>query len=725
MMIMRHSTISSKHPSALAPYRVYLRILLSATICALLLCTSTFVRAQAGQKVLFESDLLAAPGPEAKQVSGTWRAGPEGMRQTTVFGTSLILLHEPKWNQPFTATVRTKLSNPTVGAESGLVLQFRDPKNYVVFCLARKRGGVYAVLRIQVNPGFSMVGDEAPLDIDLSQWHDLSVDVFGPNFHASIDGKPVVSYSFIGVSPPSHTHDGIIWPQDPAHGPLGLFTSGVAAEFSSLKVTQKPQYAGIVTPQFPSRDAEGALLPRQSYAETMKRLTEWMMRSGSVVDGSDAPKPLQSLPPYMYTNWVDSDDRANMRDNIQEFAINHSTLISGAVRYWEFSGDTRALSMACQVADWHIANSTPKEWALPYLPPSTVNWRPDGTWSGQEWGLEPDKSAYMGISFLKLYAATGDEKYKTEAVHIANTLRHLQRPDGGWPFRVDAKTGEVKYGYTESVLWYVEFYDLIGSISGDAHDREIASRSLHWLVENPVKTNDWRSFYGDVKTGLPSYDQWVPLETAMYLLDHRAGHPDYVTKAKAIAAWIDKLLILNPGLQPGLPGLMEQTAYRVVLTHHQLRLAQLYARLGKVDHDDHARRLSEQIANSVTWCLMSDGKMRLGLGRSGSRIPLVLIFDDQYADLMAYLPGTAPRGESHLLSSTGLVKHVSYARDRVSYETLGKSQDVVVLASVPTSVVAGGKPLARGAAADSWSYEPSTGLLHVNHTRPDVVIHLR
>jgi hypothetical protein len=699
---------------------------LSITIylSALLMSVSVFAQAQGEPKVLFQSDLRGPDAPQGRQVSGTWAASSEGLRQTAHSGAGMLLLYDSKWNRPFTASVRTRLYDPQRGAESGLLLQFRDHQNYVVFSVARKKGGTYAVLRIQVDPGYSMVGDEAPLDIDLAQWHELSVDAFGPNFLASVDGKPVASFSFLGVSPPSHTNDGTIWPQDPTHGSLGLCTSSVEAEFSGFKVSQKSEYADIITPQFPSRDSEGALLPRQSYAESMKRLTEWMMRSGSVVDGSDAPKPLQSLPPYMYTNWVDSDDRANMRDNIQEFAINHSTFISGAVRYWEFSGDARTLAMARQVADWHLANVTPKDWALSSLPPSTVNWKADGTWSGQEWGLEPDKSAYMGISLVKLYAATGDDKYKAEALHIADTLRHLQRPDGGWPFRVDPKTGEVKYGYTESALWYVEFYDLMASITSNPQDREVASQSLHWLLENPVKTNDWRSFYGDVKTGLPSYDQWIPLETAMYLLDHRAEHPEYVAKARSIVQWIDRLLILNPGLQPGLPGLMEQTAYRVVLSHHQLRLAQLYARLWQLDHNDHDRRLAEQIANSVTWCLMSDGKMRLGLGRSASRIPLVLIFNDQFADLMAYLPGTAPRSESHLLSSMSPVRHLLYLPTRVNYETLGASSDVLVLGSAPVSITAGGKPLARNSSSQGWTYDSPSRILHVKHTQPDVVIQI-
>ena len=52
---------------------------------------------------------------------------------------------------------------------------------------------------------------------------------------------------------------------------------------------------------------------------------------------------------------------------------------------------------------------------MPHLAPSIVRWLPDGRWQQlkpfDEWGLEPDKSAYLGDAYLRLYAATGNRKY--------------------------------------------------------------------------------------------------------------------------------------------------------------------------------------------------------------------------------------------------------------------------------------------------------------------------
>lgn len=675
------------------------------------------------------ADLHEATLPSgATAVCGSWESHEGIVRQTEPKDTAIVLLNHPRWHETYTASVGLRLLAGAGKREAGLAVHFRDRKNFLIFGLAQKKGGVYAVLYNEVSPGFHMMADQSRLTIDLAEWQNLSVDVFGHHVYAYLNGSPVVSYSFVGVPPPSHTNDAILWPDDPTHGPVGLYTQGTAAEFRGFEMRRKAQYANIVTPQLGRHDAEGRLQARQSYAETMKRLTEWMIHSDGSVDKSMVPEALQRLPPYLLTNWVDSDDRANMRDNIQEFAINHSMLISGAVRYYIFSGENRALELASQVADWHLKNRTPVDYALPNLPPSSVNWQPDGSWKGQDWGLEPDKSAFMGLSLLKLSAAANEERYKTAALQIAATLRRLQHPDGGWPFRVDPKTGDVKYGYSESALWYAKFYAHVAELTGSSEDRAIAQRSLDWLLANPVKTNNWMSLYGDVPTGTKSYDQWVPLETGMYLLDHREAFPDCVATAKEILAWVNRTVVLDPGLHSGLPGIIEQTAYRVVLTHHELRLATFYSKLWQQTGERHYRDLATQLANSVTWCLMSDGKMRLGLGRNGSRIPLVLVFNDQFSDIMAAIPETAPAGENHILQASNDVCQVDYRLNRIAYSTVGSSEDSLCVTSEPTSVTSGGKNLARLHAfaqdQDCWTFDLASRLLRVRHQSPELTINL-
>jgi hypothetical protein len=71
-------------------------------------------------------------------------------------------------------------------------------------------------------------------------------------------------------------------------------------------------------------------------------------------------------------------------------------------------------------------------------------------------------------------------------------------------------------------------------------------------------------------------------------------------------------------------------------------------------------------------------------------------FSDGYGDYlgafnwaMGTLPELAPRGQSHLLSSTSVVQRISYARAGISYRTFGPSADVLRLSFRPARVLAG------------------------------------
>ena len=182
---------------------------------------------------------------------------------------------------------------------------------------------------------------------------------------------------------------------------------------------------------------------------------------------------------------------------------------------------------------------------------------------GQDWGLEPDKSAYMGYSYLKLFAADGGAKYLQAAQKIAATLEQHQSPEGNFPFRVNARTGETKYGYTCSQLWYVWFFEKLAEITGDDSHRKFGEAAFRWLLDNPVKTNQWLGLYGDIASGAKSYDQWVALEMAMYLLDRRAQHPEYVNVAKGILDWLNSFLVVDYGFFPGIPGSWSKVSTRL------------------------------------------------------------------------------------------------------------------------------------------------------------------
>jgi hypothetical protein len=661
----------------------------------------------------------------ASDQTGSWSMADGVIVQSAPgAGPHLLLVGEPDWNN-YTIRAMVQFKDPAIGAEAGLVLQARDTSNYIAFSLIQRRGGPFAVLRIENTEGKKLVGDQSRLkSLDLTAWHELRADVAGTQVSCYLDGKPVASFDFVGTPPPYNSH-GKTWPTDPDHGRTGLLTAGSTASFKEFRVDALKDASGIVTPQRGKHDDTGMLLPRQSYAETMQRFTDWMLTSDAVADKSKAPESLRSLPPYLLTNFMGADDQLWLVGG--EFAFNHALLITGAVQYYLFSGNDKYLEMARQVADWHLTNRTPADWKFPHAPPSVVSFKPDGQWKGEDWGLEVDKSAYMGFAYLKLYAVTRQQKYLDGAKDIASTLRQYQKADGSWPFRIDAKTGEVKHSYACSQLWYVWFFNHLADLSGDEADRARAQRALRWMLDNPVKDNNWIGLYGDVPSGAKSYDQWVALETAMYVLNHRDEIPDAIEIAKGILKWVKSTLVVDYGFHRGVPGVIEQTDYKVVLTHHQLRLAELYAELFDATGDEAYKRSAIETANSVTWCLMSDGKMRQGFWLHAVACPLILSFNEQFSRIMACIPETAPTGENHLLRSSSDVKFIRYGTGSIEYETVSASQETLIVRGGVREVRAGAAALPRlnawNGRDEGWSYSES-GRLRIRHRASAVVIQL-
>lgn len=645
----------------------------------------------------------AGVGDFQRVAMGEWKIDAAVVRQMDAHGPAR-LLYGSSSQQRYSMTARLTMEGPAIGSEAGFLIHFLDADNYIAYSVVRRKSGAFAVLRIaRKKPQLSFVADQIPIDGN-GPW-ELRADVNGRDVYCYIDGKPSVAYSFEGTPPPYNSH-GKTWEPDPISGWSGLMATNAVASFGKFQTTPLKSTGHMVIPQKGRFDGAGALLPRQTYSETMRFYSEWFLSIKEVVDKSKAPAAIQSWAPYLLTNFVSADD--SLWDVGGEFAFNHAILMEGAVYYYTYTGNSRYLDIAITTADWQIQNRTPRDWARPYLAPSFVSFEKDGSWKGQEWGYEPDKSAYLGYALLKLYAATGRQKYLDAALEISGTLATMQGPNGDWPFRVNARTGEVKHGYTCSQLWYVWFFEKLADVTRDPSYRKRSERAFQWLLENPVRTNQWLGLYGDIASGARSFDQWVALETAMYLIDRRSDDPSFVEKAKAIVEWIDRALMVDHGFFPGVPGIVEQTDYRIVLTHHQLRWAEINAKLWTATGVPEYRRRAIEAANSVTWNLMSDGKMRQGFWDHAKAVPLTLSFNNQFGRIMAAIPTTAPKSENHLLEATALVAPISYQADRIEYRTFGPSRDVLILSSAPKRILSGDKEI-------PGEYEPQTGRLLLVH----------
>jgi hypothetical protein len=614
-----------------------------------------------------------------------------------------------------------------------LVLQANDPKNFDVFCLQRKKGGLYAVLKTVRDKKLTylyneMVGDEAFVSTKPSEWQELRAEVEGATIAGYFNGHEVVSFTFTGKPPKWYAHPAV-WQTDLDRGRAGLYTENTAADFQNFAMG--PREGGLIyTPSLPRLDYHGGVLPRQSYAATFTDWDRWFAHASAYTDYRDAPEKARQWPPYVLSSFVFSDDA--LGTDIQYPGHNHPPIIDGFIKQFLFGGDRSYLQPARYLADWDVAHSIPRYWALANLALSHFDFRKDldSLDPLAESGFEPDKSAYQGLAYLELYGVSEDQKYLNAAIRIAETLRRLQRQDGGFPFRVQPKSGKVLAPYTASVMWYIHFFEDLADFTGDESYRDIRHRAFHWLMENPVKTNDWQGFYGDIATGAKSYDQWTALDTAMYLLDKRSEDASYLPTAVALVKWVEEKLVVKDGYYPGIPAIWEQTAYPVILTMHTNRLAEIYARLWGATGDPKYKQLAVQIANTVTWQEMSDGKMRIGMwfhaqGTATSGI----MFTDQFLRIMSEIPETAPRNEDHLLFSSSYARDVQYSPQEITLRTWKPGEARFSLHHPPKRVTdeQGTIPEVRqieAATTSGWIYDPLHHFLRVRHPAKNVVIRL-
>ena len=365
------------------------------------------------------------------------------------------------------------------------------------------------------------------------------------------------------------------------------------------------------------RDAEGKLMPLQSYDETIRRgmsfilddHLKWFKAPDTLLDENG-----QTQMPWVYYSNLQHNG-APFPTSVDRFvsypAFHHALMIRTLVGYWQYAGDERALKEAVKVADWDIAHSTPGDWAYGNLPYSTYEEKKPGGFRDRN-GLMPDKAAIMALAYLHLHDATGEARFLKAAEAIGHTLSQRQRPNGTWPFRVDPKTERVIEAYSSSVIYAVMLFEKLDAVNGNDHYKANRDLTWNWLLNGPIKTRDFRGFYEDIpdtKTNRTNYDC---LDTIRYLLANRTDENGYLDIAKDLNTWIETIFLDKiRGFEPA-EGIREQLACNVVMGIHSLNWASMLMELSKATGDETLRQRAIQTANYITYYLQPDNRIVVG-----------------------------------------------------------------------------------------------------------------
>ncbi|MCW3045887.1 MAG: hypothetical protein JWO74_171 [Solirubrobacterales bacterium] len=415
----------------------------------------------------------------------------------------------------------------------------------------------------------------------------------------------------------------------------------------------------------------------------------------------------------------------------------YAQFVDSLVTWHGYSGDTKAVAAVKQMLDYQLAHgTTPAGWEWPSVPFATacagdkdygrcLAGMPRSFYGG----IETDKVGELGVGYAQFYELTGDRRYLDAAVAAADALaRHVRPGDADhtpWPFRVDARTGNVLAGkeYGGMIIAPVRLFDELirigeGDVGSYTRARDVA---WSWLLNNPLNPRSrayrkWSGYFEDVNGDTQNLNQASPTMTAYYLLTQSnpgAVDPQWRAHTKDLLEWVRSYFGRGPYMgawaideqhAPGRGGCCSDAGLGSDTSRWGAVNALYAARTG----DKGARERAYRALNYATYFTDDDGRVAC----CGDDFDNPYWFDDGYADYarnfswaMGALPDLAPRGQDHLLASTSVVQQVAYAKRGVTYRTFhGDGTETLRLTFRPTTVTADGRPLQRRARLDQAGY---------------------
>lgn len=200
--------------------------------------------------------------------------------------------------------------------------------------------------------------------------------------------------------------------------------------------------------------------------------------------------------------------------------------------------------------DWLLNNRNPKDFTYSLFPFSNV-----GYGKLEELGQNPargttvTRAGRVGIAMLELYEQFNDISYFKYAEFLANSLVKFQRDDGSWPFRVNAKTGEVLSEYTSDAISPARLFALLDTLNNKTTYKNARLKAIEWMLNGPVKSHRWEGMYEDTDNIEPyiNLENLDTNEMIRYLIHFKNEDSRFLKIAEDLNRWIeDQFVVWHP-----------------------------------------------------------------------------------------------------------------------------------------------------------------------------------
>lgn len=413
----------------------------------------------------------------------------------------------------------------------------------------------------------------------------------------------------------------------------------------------------------------------------------------------------------------------------------YGMLIESAVRYYQYSGDSRVLTVAQAVANHQLASGMTKStdnWAnVPYASGDAGSLTYQGASYGNSSGagdgvgvIEPDKIAEFSVGLISLYKLTGNQTYLNAAITGADVLAAHIRPgnttQSPWPYRVYAANNSIREQYGSNMAPYLELFDELSALNAGnvATYQSARTATWNWTLAYPMQNNNWSGYFEDVpiqSSPDANLNQLNAMMMARYLLLNPDKDPSWETHVRGLIAWVEQ----NFGqTQFGALTIKEQQAFFYAMGSHTSRYAEINALLYEKTGDTAAKEKAYRSFNWATYMARTNGVVIDGPQVNNQW------FTDGYGDYIRHFmigmgaaPEWAPNGQNHLLETTSLVNNVSYANpNAITYQTFDTSGiEKIKVNRAPSAITVNGATIAQRSdlGAQGWIFDATTSTISI------------
>jgi O-glycosyl hydrolase len=438
------------------------------------------------------------------------------------------------------------------------------------------------------------------------------------------------------------------------------------------------------------------------------------------VPNSPVPLPRSSYPQYyFYCAFKDNKGVLEPDTWMNDIGEKIPNWFENARLYYAYTGDSGVMKIIRDFVDYTIEHGTsPAEFAWPGFPYTTTNagdtlfrgFTSAGRFVLHE--IQVDHAGEMGLTYYRMYLYTGEGKYLSAALNVANVLaknaRTGNKEQSVWPYRVVMDDGRVTAPYGAN--WtgcYMLLDNLIKANIGNVQTfKDARDKARDFILQYPMKTGYWTDGHSDTDIKSNTYKSNLSASNAaLCLFDYPDLDPDWKSDVPRLIKWTEDNFVFRTA--PGEPSTMwganivgEQDSFNFKMDYQTARYAAECARWYAVSGDESYKEKAFRSLNWVTYCNDSTGMAFESPVSKG----ILSWWSDCYGECprmfyhaFAAVPEWAPPLENHILYSEGILRNVKYAEKQVKYTaTSSNGIEYLRLSFKPDRVTINGKDIPAG-----------------------------